>query len=131
MERRKFIKWMGAGLAMAFVPVLPKIPEIPVEEETEIIHASTLPGSTRCPDFAPTVEIIEYTPGMEIPYEDLSKKEPVCENCHHEPRCMGNGRKYERYGNDAQGRWVPELWNKKLQNKWYRRFMEDIKQRRV
>lgn len=127
IERRSFLKGIGAALAMAVIPVLPKIPEIPVEEtvvpeipETEVVHVSTEPGTFRCTDYAPTVTIQEYTPGMTLKYEDLNEKDPICENCMYESYCMQSGRMFEKYG-DGTGKFYPERWNKKMQNIFYRK----------
>jgi hypothetical protein len=127
LDRRKFIKGIGAALAMAVVPILPKIPEIPVDDtEVPIGKQNGIMQEYPCKDYNCQVTIQDYSPGETIKYQDLSG-DGCCDTCMYENRCLQSGTKYERYGADAQGRWVPELWNKKLQNKWYRKFMADLK----
>jgi hypothetical protein len=127
LDRRKFIKGIGACLAMAIVPILPKIPEIPVDDTKEYETGGHLKYQNfQCKDYNCQVTIQEYTPGEPLKYQDLTG-DGNCDTCMYENRCLQSGIKYEHYGNDSQGRWVPEMWNKKLQNVWYRKFMKDLK----
>lgn len=115
IERRSFIKGIGAALAMVVIPVLPKIPKIPVSEP-EIPETLPENGTVSCRDYMAQVTIQDYKVGDTIRYQDLAGG-ARCETCLHEPRCIASGKKFEGYN---KGKFCPEKWNKKASNKAYR-----------
>lgn len=123
-DRRKFIKGMFAGVAMAFIPALPKIPEIPVEEAIPEVPEPVAKQFT-CRDYAFRPTIQDYKPGESLKYQDLSE-DPCCDNCLYEPRCLLSGQKFERYG-DGTGRFNPKQFDKRCMNKLYQNIIPELK----
>lgn len=127
LDRRKFLKCIGAGMAMAFVPLIPKIPKIPIEDKKipEIPEPEPLRQvkTVDCPDFSPQVTIQDYSPGQTITYQDL-RVDGDCEECMYENMCLTSGRRYEKYGDG--GKFNPKAWNEKVNNKLMRSMAKDL-----
>lgn len=117
--KRSFIKGMFGGLAMAIVPMLPKLPEIPEKILPEPLPIKPTASKFACRDYTFKVTIQEYEVGGTVKYQDLSD-DPSCDNCLAEARCMQGGEGFEQYG-DGTGRFVPEVWNKRTLNVLYRK----------
>jgi hypothetical protein len=108
-----------AAAAIPFVPSPPKAVAKPEPERIIDISLPTKPDKAVCRDFAPQVTIQEYKVGGTINYQDL-RFDDECEMCMYEDRCMCSGKAFEKYG-DGSGRFIPEQFNKRLQNTLYRK----------
>lgn len=123
IDRRSFIKVCVGTLAAIGVVAIPTLPQDAVAQiKPEPKH----PKDVVCRDFQPQITIQDYRPGEPMVFQDL-RMDGDCEMCQFENRCLCSGVKFELYGNDKNGKWQPELWNRKLQNKWYRQVVKGAK----
>lgn len=119
--RRNFFKVLAGGLGYlalsAIIPHRPTFAQMAIKPKGK--HPpDVLCGSQdviTCEDFAPQITIQDYVPGEEFPVQALDKVKRECKFCMYKGNCAQDGVKF--VGTD--GKFVPEIWNKRVLKKWY------------
>lgn len=121
ISRRNFLgkslKAMAvAALASVIVPLIKTKsitanPVPTVEDKGEVIQFRKW---INCDDYLQQIKIIDYVPGMKIPYE--SPVTPVCIECAFYNKCTATGKGFAQ----VSQKFVPEVRNRKAMQRWYK-----------
>jgi hypothetical protein len=111
ISRRNFLgKSLKAMAVAALAPVI-----VPLIKTKEIAANPVPKDKFECNDYLQQIKIIDYTPGMKIPYE--SAVTPACIECMFFDKCEAGGKKFVQI-NESPKKTMAQ-WSRKLQARWY------------
>ncbi len=127
ISRRNFLGKAMKSLALVVVapmvaipkpsPPQPGLPRGNAKDKGEVIKVRRY--TFECTDYVQQIKILDYKPGMTIPYESLDK-ERSCINCMYAHACTETGKRFIKHNPAQHKPFVPEIWSKELMARFYK-----------